>query len=267
MKKMNCVLLRTHDVEDDIGFALIRRVVRCIGLRQNTHGIKQQKGGWKRVWYGNYTNLKMPRIHATPVIMIKNDGMDIYVNAQAITHGLVYFATYSTYIGVLNKHGDRKDIPFEYFSMKHKEVTFLNEGTADKWIGYENNTCDEIVRIETCNGTECPLDINRQPHIVALWGQAGMPCHRKPTILSEMYYHHEQVIIDDQTTTWWKALLSAFINTIKNIAVAMIKSLISLDWESTILKCLLIYYISTWFLKNNWLALAMTTAWAFSGFI
>lgn len=270
MEKTKCVLLKTIDVADDIGLATVKRIIRCIGLKQNTHEIKQQTGSWRRIWNGNYTKpgmiAGMPHVKATPVVMIKRNGRNVLMNAQILEYGLVYFDSYNMYIGVLSDRGDRKDIPSKYFEARPLNSIIYTTGNDTTKIKYGNNRCDEIIRIEICSGNGCPPWLNDAPQIVGHWGQGGQPCKRKPTPIVELYYHPEKMLIDDSIRSWWSALFGAITKEIGDVISQIFRYILGINWEGKVLQNTLIYYVTVTYTRNNWLATAATAAVVASGF-
>lgn len=262
MIKMKCHLMRFLDFKDENGFLMMKKAIRCIGMKDSSKDIKAEKGSWRRVWFGNYSDdgtTKYPRVVSTPVIKLRDKGRELVVNAQVLEYGLVFYSVREEFKGMMNYHGNRRDFPFRLFLVSDPAPVFRHEGETRTRLGFAKE-CTELIAIKRC--TYCEGGMNDQ--MAGFWGIGGIPCRKEPTPVSELYYEHEPMDIDDQTTNWWRATLSAISGEFTNIWNSLVDSVFDSDWQGMILTLLCIYYGSHITLKNHWLSLALTIAYSFS---
>lgn len=196
MLKMNCHLKRYLDYSDRRGFLMKDRAIKCVGMKETPRDIESEKGSWRRVWFGNYTHRRMtyhPRVVSTPTIMLRNKGLEITVNAQILERGLVYHSVSESFVGMMNLHGDRRDVPFKLLLVTDRNPVFRHKGEKIIETGLAEK-CTELIAITRC--TYCRGELNNQ--ISGFWGIGGIPCRKGPTLLSELYQGHKY----DENHTW-----------------------------------------------------------------
>lgn len=273
MQKLNCVFMYFDDRQDDVEFAQVKRIVRCIGMRHKIHDIKHQQGGWKRVWVANYTsdgNEIYPNIMATPIIAVRTEGVYTYYNIEILNYGLVYYAEYSMMQRIVDFDGDRNDVPHYHF-IATKTQSFWRSGDEALGIRFAKNACNEIIGVGKCRDytrkwcTSEHVSLNDSKY--AFWGHGGIPCRKAPTLMKELINTHEKLIVEDQTTSWWKAMFVTLSNTIKNWALDLIYAVVGTDWQSKLLKVLIVIYVSKMIFKSDVIAIALGIIYFISGFV
>lgn len=274
MKKVSCVMITYEDAQDDTGFLQVKRVIKCLGMKHTTYDIKRQSAGWRRVWYGNYTeegSNYMPHYYGTPVATIFDKGKRITFNAFGIEHGLVYYSDINVFGGLIDIRGNRKDVPFQYFVVTlENNPTFRKEsiGTTQELRYKRGSKCDELLTIENCRGIGCPPQMAMGvPIVVGYWGKGAIPCQKSVTPLSELRYGHEKIVIDDQTQSWWVGLFKGIITGIMELFVDVVSTIMGTDWQSKVLIKIVIYYATFYVTKNNWLAALMTMVVFIANFV
>lgn len=268
MQKYSCILIDYEDVKDDIEFAQMKRVVRCLGLKHTKYDIKRQAAGWRRIWHGNYTigrRSGMPHFNGMPVLTFVRDGRRVPFNAFAVEYGLVYNADIDRFLGLMKLNGERMDVPFQYFGI-HGGVSSYQEQERrieEKVYNVAADDCNELIAVEECRGVYCPTGAQ----VVGYWGKGGIPCGRPPTPLYELIYGHEGIVVDDSTASWWITITRGLFGEITHLLGSVIRGYLGNDWQSKILLKVAIYYISFMLTKNNWLAATLTITIFVANFI
>lgn len=255
--------MRFLDYKDQFKVLTIERAIRCIGMKDNSRDIKSEKGSWRRVWFGNYTEngtTNYPRVVATPVIMLRDKGKEIIVNAQVLEYGLVFYQHDERMVGMMNYHGDRRDIPFKWFRVSGRNPLYRHEGYSTTELSYSDK-CTELIAITKCGNC---WSSEPQAQLGGYWGSGGLPCKQEPTLINELYYGHENLVVDDQTRSWWRATVDFLKEELSSLWHYIFGTITIDDWQGMILTLLCIYYLSYLVVKNHWLSLALTVTYCFS---